>query len=729
MYSYASFGTKKTTNKVTRPKPQQHPWMKKRMAQRAERQSRRSLGLTNQKNNILKSTVMTKINQMVRIVWNDLSKNLGDSGLIRLIGAGVEKFLPYAQLPDVPIELKALIVIAQSEEFEDAGALKKTIENVNIAKNDKAVKTVLTKYFDNKISDIIEQKMHKNILNPMRVVEQTRKYIEVIKDINQGEKEIQKNGNNKTGFQYQNTKNKLQDAKNRMERLINAFDFRGVQGLNLPKDFKKTETQIKISKENNAKSDKSYFFEQPFNGDNYYNNNNLNEKDMDDVYPEIPEPDELVDEPSGESTNNYKMKFDYGNPLPGNPLQSPATYGKLPDGRRYHEVTLKLDPKYPPKTKIDFNKNINKVNDGNLSKWFKIIQDNDNFAIIEVSTGFPTKTNQEYKIHIILNKKNDKISLELPWEGKTTEQESITIIELNGKCTIGTIKIQHDIFNALLNFSTNPNSSGFKQNVAHAARIKKDGLMRLVYALTNEQQQGNAGVIDDKEVTFNNKQQDMDINPYYNNNNISFSYKSQEDDSYFKNINNNNKNIKNFNSDTNINNMNDDGLSKLFEIAIDDNYINITIKNVVNMYTDEKYDIVMSCGKKNNVIYCGKKGLPLIRLDIELTKNNGQWIIDDSCIIPEKIGEALLKFSDKPDVEDEPFKVNIKRDGLMRLADKLTNEQKMSKNKISPKSQSRQSKFNAENYDLDEENIDNSKMLKGHLNTKNRTNYWDNVNK
>ena len=249
--------------KVTRTKPKigintekqqslvQHPWVDERKQRRKKRtQQHPSISFLNQKNNSSRSTVMTKIDQMVKIVWNDFSTNLEKSVIIDTIRKNVKHFLPYAQLPGIPIELKAIIVISQ---FEDdcinADVLKKTIENVNSAKNNEAVKTVLTEYFDNKISDIIEKETGKNILNPMRVVERTRKLINAETDRKQGLKDIKENKKDPASESYKDAVNAVKKAESRISQLKNAFDFREVRVLdpNDPLIFKKTKIRQESS--------------------------------------------------------------------------------------------------------------------------------------------------------------------------------------------------------------------------------------------------------------------------------------------------------------------------------------------------------------------------------------------------------------------------------------------------------------------------------------------------
>ena len=239
------FFGKKPSDKFGEPQPQPHPWVTERRSRLTQQQPNQGFGFFGQNQGGFGSQkqkvsgVRQKIDKIVKIIWKDVCDNRTSSfcfkeGKNREI---LKNFaLRYAQLKDIPIELKAILYLVRSYDVpgDPKTTLIETIKNVDLASKNPAVKRVLTDYFDTKIGEIMAKEKGKTLQQPMRMVTQTREMDAATKELKEHEEEVVEIMNENKNKKYKNKKDPVYQAamenmkkiENKITNLKNNFDYK-----------------------------------------------------------------------------------------------------------------------------------------------------------------------------------------------------------------------------------------------------------------------------------------------------------------------------------------------------------------------------------------------------------------------------------------------------------------------------------------------------------------------
>ena len=250
---------KSPSDKFGEPQPQQHPWIFERRKRLTQQQPNQGFGFFGQNQGGLGSPnqkvsgVRQKIDKIVKIIWNDVCNNHTSSFCFKEDknrNILKEFALRYAQLKDIPIELKAILYLVQSYNVPGDGLKKtfiKTIKNVDLASKNPAVKRVLTDYFDTKTGEIMAKEKGKTLQQPMRMVTQTREMDLAKKKLKEYEDEAveyRKEKKYKKNPLYKTAIENMNKIKSKITNLENNFDYIPLQNKN-PKENLKINNKFK----------------------------------------------------------------------------------------------------------------------------------------------------------------------------------------------------------------------------------------------------------------------------------------------------------------------------------------------------------------------------------------------------------------------------------------------------------------------------------------------------
>ena len=237
---------KKHRSIEVKPRRQSHPWVDDRKALRTRRTRRigffnqnQRVDFQNQENNIPASSNAQKINNIVGVIWKDISKTYDRSVFFEIATEDfIKRICRYARHLNASIEAKAVafLLLKNRQHDLEESHIEQIIKHVN-SKN-KAVESVLTNYFDAQIDEFLTKESSINISNPKRLIDQIRAKRETEKEVSRCARDMANYQNNITalktnkrdhtawGVLYSAAEKKLQEARRRVSEIANAFDYR-----------------------------------------------------------------------------------------------------------------------------------------------------------------------------------------------------------------------------------------------------------------------------------------------------------------------------------------------------------------------------------------------------------------------------------------------------------------------------------------------------------------------